>query len=140
MTESELIKITVDDISEANRLSLGCPICAGEVENNLDNPALRPVVCAKCQTLYHKTCWEQNGDKCAVLGCEHEECYPFGTEIGPRLVIHYSDLPKHAPRTPSPNGRFKELKEQQRRLQKEASRGAFWNNLYDRIKRAFGWR
>ena len=138
MSESDPIQITDQDISEANKLSLSCPICASAVENNVNTPAVSPVICARCQTLYHRACWEQNGDKCAVLGCGHDECYPYGTELGPRLVIKYSDIPKHVPATPSPNGRFKELKEQQRRLQ-EGQRGAF-GNLLTRILKAFGWR
>lgn len=141
MDEGEFIRITNEDISEANRLSLSCPICAGAVEQNVANHALSPVVCANCQTLYHRTCWEQNGSRCATLGCEHKECYPFGTELGPRLKISYSDLPRHVPRsTISPNGRAGKLKEQEKRLQKEAARRDFWNNLVDRILRAFRWR
>jgi hypothetical protein len=42
MEEKELppIHITADDVSEANRLSLHCPICAGAVENNVREGAL----------------------------------------------------------------------------------------------------
>ncbi len=140
MSENDLIKITVEDISEANRLSLSCPICASAVENNLDNLALRPVVCANCQTLYHRTCWEQNGNKCATLGCEHEQCYPYGTELGPRLTISYSDLPKHVPATPAANGRSKALKAQEKRRQRETERREFWRGLLHRIRRAIGWQ
>lgn len=135
MNDLEPIKITDNDITEANKLSISCPICAGSVEDNLENPALSPVICSRCQTLYHKACWEQNGNKCAVLGCGHDECYPYGTELGPRLVISYSDIPKHVPATPSPNGRHKELKEEQRRLQRGMLAG-----LFERILKAFGWR
>lgn len=135
MNDLEPIKITDNDITEANKLSISCPICAGSVEDNLENPALSPVICSRCQTLYHKACWEQNGNKCAVLGCGHDECYPYGTELGPRLVISYSDIPKHVPTTPSPNGRHKELKEEQRRLQRGMLAG-----LFERILKAFGWR
>jgi hypothetical protein len=141
MSENEPIHITDEDIAEANRLSLSCPICASAVEKNITNDSLKPVICANCQTLYHRTCWEQNGGKCATLGCGHEESYPYGTELGPRLTISYSDLPKHVPKpTVSPNGRSKELKAQEKRLQKEAVRREFWRNLYDRILRAFKWR
>jgi hypothetical protein len=139
--EEEPIRITEEDIAEANRLSLSCPICASAVEKNTNNPSLRAVICANCQTLYHHTCWEQNGGKCATLGCGHEECYPYGTELGPRLTIRYSDLPKHIPKPAvAPNGRSKELKAQEKRLQREAARKEFWRNLFDRIRRAFGWR
>lgn len=141
MSESEQpIKITADDIAEANRLSLSCPICAGAVEKNTGSAALVPVVCSNCHTLYHRTCWDQNGGQCATLGCEHKECYTYGTEIGPLLKIGYADLPRHVPRTPSPNGRAKRLKEQEKRRQREENRREFWNNLFDRIKRAIGWR
>jgi hypothetical protein len=139
--EEEPIRITEEDIAEANRLSLSCPICASAVEKNTKNPSLRAVVCANCQTLYHQTCWEQNGGKCATLGCGHDESYPYGTELGPRLTIRYSDLPKHVPKPAvSSNGRSKELKAQEKRLQREAARREFWRNLFDRIRRAIGWR
>ncbi|GMQ77971.1 MAG: hypothetical protein BMS9Abin02_0463 [Anaerolineae bacterium] len=140
MSEQDFIRITDQDITEANRLSHSCPICASSVENNVETDAVTPVVCSRCQTLYHKACWEQNGGKCAILGCGHEEYYPYGTELGPRLVINYSDIPKHAPSTPSPNGRYKELKRQQRRLQEEAKKQGGWLNLVNRILKAFGWR
>ena len=140
MSESEIIRISADDIAEANRLSFSCPICASSVEKNVDAAALVPVVCSNCHTLYHRTCWEQNGGKCATLGCGHSECYAYGTEVGPLLRISYSDLPRHVPsRTPSPNGRSKQLKAAEKRLQREAARREFWNNLFDRIKRAIGW-
>ena len=140
MSDQESIHITDEDIAEANRLSLSCPICAGSVENNVETAAQTPVVCSRCQTLYHEACWEQNGGKCAILGCGHKESYPYGTELGPRLVINYSDIPKRVPAAPSPNGRFKELKRQQRRLQKEADKRGGWSNIFDRILKAFGWR
>jgi len=140
MSDQDSIHITDEDIAEANRLSHSCPICAGSVEKNVETGAQSPVVCSRCQTLYHKACWDQNGGKCAILGCGHKENYPYGTELGPRLVISYSDIPKRAPAAPSPNGRFKELKRQQRRLQKEADKRGGWSNLFDRILKAFGWR
>ena len=140
MSDQDSIHITDEDIAEANRLSHSCPICAGSVEKNVETGAQSPVVCSRCQTLYHEACWDQNGGKCAILGCGHKENYPYGTELGPRLVINYSDIPKRAPAAPSPNGRFKELKRQQRRLQKEADKRGGWMNLFDRILKAFGWR
>jgi len=141
MNENETIRITTDDVAEANRLSLSCPICASAVEQHVEHQALAPVICANCQTLYHKTCWEQNGGTCATLGCEHTECYPYGTELGPRLTITYSDLPRHAPkRKPSPNGQSKAIKEREKRRQQEEARRVFWPNLYRRILRAFGWQ
>lgn len=141
MNENQSIRITATDIAEANRLSLSCPICAGAVEKNITETALAPVICANCHTLYHRTCWAQNGGTCAILGCEHRECYPYGTELGPRLVITYADLPKYMPTAkPSPNGRNKELKAQEKRRQREVERRDFWNSLFNRILQAFGWR
>ena len=142
MSESERpIKISAEDIAEANRLSLSCPICASAVEKNVDSRALVPVVCSNCHTLYHRTCWEQNGGKCATLGCEHKECYTYGAEMGPLLKIGYSDLPRHVPRrAPSPNGRSERLKAEEKRRQREEQRREFWSNLFDRIRRAIGWR
>lgn len=141
MSEDDFIRITLDDVQEANRLSLSCPICAGAVEQNVENDALSPVICANCQTLYHRTCWDQNGGTCATLGCEHTECYPFGTELGPRLTITYDDLPKHTPRAKqSPNGRSKAIKAREKRLQRERARREFWPNLFRRILQAFGWQ
>lgn len=140
MNENEPLRITNEDIAEANRLSLSCPICASSVENNPQSPLLSPVICGNCQTLYHKACWEQNGNKCATLGCGHTVSIPYGTELEPRLVIRYSDLPKHVPASPSPNGRSKELKEREKQLQKQAARREFWQNLFSRIRRVFGWQ
>ena len=140
-TTDEVIKITNEDIADANRLSLSCPICASAVEDNAATAALSPVVCANCQTLYHQTCWERNGRKCATLGCGHTESYAYGSHLGPRLKIEYSDLPKHAPRPAfSPNGRSKELKARERRKQQEEAQREFWGGLFRRILRAFGWR
>ena len=131
------IQITETDIAEANRLSLSCPICAGAVEKNVEDVSLTPVVCLQCGTLYHKACWEQHSGKCAVLGCEHKEARPYGTDVAPRLTINYSDLPKHVPSRPSYNGRTKQLKELEKQRQRESG---FWNTLFDRIRRAVGWR
>ncbi|MCI0397938.1 MAG: hypothetical protein L0332_01620 [Chloroflexi bacterium] len=138
--EEQFIRITADDIAEANRLSLSCPICASAVENNVNAPALAPVVCANCQTLYHAACWEQNGSKCAILGCGHRQARPYGVPAAARLVIRHADLPVHVPRAPVPNGRNQQLKEQEKRLQQERARRDFWNNLVQNILRAFGWR
>jgi hypothetical protein len=140
MHEDNPIQISADDIAEANRLSLNCPICAGAVENNLDQDGLAPVVCAQCQTLYHQACWQQNGGKCAILGCGHNSCYPFGTDRGPLLKISYSDLPRDRPR-PVPADGSKKLKAQEKRLQREVKRRTFWDSLFAAIKQAFEkWR
>jgi hypothetical protein len=140
-TESELVRVTAEDISAANQLSLSCPICAGAVERHAADSALAPVFCLHCQTLYHQTCWDQNGSKCAVLGCNHREARPYGAELGPVLKIGYGDIPRVAPPPPrAPNGRVKELKRQERRRQQEAAQRDFWNSLLRRILRAFGWQ
>ena len=143
MTEQEnpLIRITVDDISEANRLSLHCPICAGPVESYTDNPALQPVVCGGCKTLYHKACWEQSGGKCAILGCNHTKYLVYGRPDKPALVIKPGDIPA----APSPNGRSdrvsqrtKELKQEQQRQVEELRRPSLlrrlWQWLLDQIR------
>ena len=46
--ENPFLRITEHDISEANQLSLSCPICGNAVENHTDGAALVPVVCDKC--------------------------------------------------------------------------------------------
>lgn len=129
--ENPLIQITDDDIKEANRLSLHCPICASAVENNPENQALIPVVCAECGTLYHKACWEQSGGKCAILGCDHNKYYIYGRNVEPTLTIKYTDLP-----VPSANGRrggsrqTKRLKDEQRRQVERMRRPGLWRRLW----------
>jgi endogenous inhibitor of DNA gyrase (YacG/DUF329 family) len=138
--EQPLIQITSEDIAEANRLSLNCPICAGAVENNQSGEALAPVVCAKCQTLYHQACWQQNSGKCAVLGCGHNQFRRYGEQVGPPLQIKYTDIPKEAPQPAISANGSKKLKQQEKQLQKELKRRAFWSDLVNGILRAFGWR
>lgn len=142
MTEQEnpFIQITVDDISEANRLSLHCPICGSPVENHAAEPALTPVVCGSCKTFYHQACWEQSGGKCAILGCDHEKYLVYGRSSKPALTISYSDLPT----MPTPNGRrgqtrrTKDLKrEQQRQIEQLRRPGLLqrlWQWLLDQIR------
>jgi hypothetical protein len=134
-----VVRVTQDDIVEANRLSLSCPICADAVERTADQAGLEPVFCGKCQTLYHRTCWMQNGSRCAVLGCDHREAHAYGVEMGPRLKISYSDISRHPPQPqPSPNGRTRQLKEQEKRRQREAAARDFWSGLFQRIRQALG--
>ena len=130
MDEQELppITITNSDIQAANQLSLHCPICANPVEKFVDEQDLQPVFCAKCVTLYHKTCWEQAGGKCAVLGCGHARFKMYGTPATPVLSIKYSDLPR-----PSANGRSsqtKRLKEEQRRRVEQLRRPSLLQRLF----------
>jgi len=136
--ELPLIQISTDDIAEANRLSLHCPICAGAVEAHLDDEALKPVFCASCKTLYHQACWEQSGGKCAILGCNHDKYVVYGTVSKPILKISYADIPQ-----PSPNGRVisqrtKRLKAEQKRQVEQLRRPSllqrFWQWLLDQIK------
>jgi hypothetical protein len=131
--EYPLIQITSDDIAEANRLSLACPICGSGVENNAGNGALTPIVCEKCGTLYHRACWEQGGGKCAVLGCGHEKYYVYGRQLGPILRVKYTDLPAPSA-VPGANGRDpgrrnRELKERQKREVERYRRPSLWSRF-----------
>lgn len=131
------LTITNTDIQAANQLSLHCPICANPVEKIVEERALQPVVCAKCGTLYHKTCWELGGGKCAVLGCGHEKFNVYGMETSAVLSIKYTDLPR-----PSANGRSsrtKRLKDEQRRQVEQMRQPGsllqrFFRWLLDQIK------
>ncbi len=134
--EYPLIRITDNDITAANQLSLSCPICGSAVENHTDGPALVPVVCDNCGTLYHRACWEQSGGKCAVLGCGSVKFHVHGQDNGPVLKVKYTDLPAH-----SANGRAsataqnRRLKEEQRRqVQRMTLFERFWRWLLDQIK------
>ncbi len=138
MDEQELppLTITNNDIEAANQLSLHCPICANPVEKFVDDRDLQPVLCGKCGTLYHKTCWELGGGKCAVLGCGHDKFRVHGVPTNPVLSIKYTDLPR-----PSANGRSsqtKRLKDQQRREVEQLRRPSLLQRLFrwllDQIK------
>jgi hypothetical protein len=132
--EYPLIRITDNDISEANRLSLSCPICGSAVENHTDGAALVPIVCDQCGTLYHRACWERSGGKCAVLGCGSVKFHIYGKNTKPVLKVKYTDLP-----APSTNGRTsaqtRKLKEEQRRQVRQMTLfQRFWRWLLDQIK------
>ena len=92
MEENEFLRITEDDISKANQLSLACPICAGPVESGTSQRELAPVVCTDCNTLYHHHCWGNNGGKCAILGCNCTQCQPYGVQEDV-LTIDLNDVP-----------------------------------------------
>ncbi|HOU41985.1 MAG TPA: RING finger protein [Promineifilum sp.] len=130
------IRITEHDISEANQLSLSCPICGNAVENNTDGEALVPVVCDKCGTLYHRACWEGSGGKCAVLGCGSVKFHIYGKDTRPVLKVKYTDLPASSANgraVPSPQTR--RLKEEQRRqVQRMTLFQRFWKWLLDQIR------
>ena len=139
--ENPFLRSTDDDITEANQLSLHCPICASAVEKNVDGEALIPVVCASCGTLYHKTCWEQSGGKCAILGCGHDKFHVYGRDLGPALKLNYDDIPQPSANGRGPYGssrRQRRLKEEQKR-QVEAMRRPgllqrFFQWLLDQIR------
>ncbi len=141
MEEEELppIEITFDDIEEANQLSQHCPICAGPVLRYMEEPALTPVLCGGCGTLYHKACFEQSGGKCAVLGCDYTEYVVYGRETADVLQIKYTDLSQRpSANNKSSSARTRELKhEQQRRVQQMETPGfwqKFWAWLFNQIK------
>jgi hypothetical protein len=139
MTENgEFIRITAYDISEANQLSLHCPICAGAVEQHAPRPELVAVYCDACETLYHRACWEQNGASCAVLGCSGDSYRVYGAiELGPVLTVRRTDIPRVAP-APSAiqNGRNRRLKEDERRMQRELRRRSLLRDLWYGLLRA----
>ncbi len=131
----EVLRITANDIEEANRLSLNCPICAGPVEKHADRPEMAAVYCTSCQTLYHHVCWEQNGGSCAVLGCESDSYKRYGIfDLGPALTIDRKDISQAPSPTGFPNGQTRRLKRQERRRQREA--GSFWRNLWRNLLQA----
>lgn len=72
------IKITLDDVEEANKLSLACPICSSPVYRTYDTPDMMPVECVSCGAIYHKACWEMGGGVCAMVGCEETKYKPYG--------------------------------------------------------------
>jgi hypothetical protein len=139
MSEKEqIIRITNDDIDEANRLSLNCPLCASAVERHASDNEMAPVLCLECETLYHYACWVRNGNRCAVLGCSGTEFRRYGVlDLGPVLTIERRDIPKDVPRPVlSPNGRTKRLKEGERRMQREVRRKSIWRDLWHSLLRA----
>lgn len=131
----ELITITLDDISQANRLSLGCPICGSPVEKDVTEAALRPVACTRCDTLYHRYCWDQNGGQCAILGCGHKECRPYGAH-GSVVKITADDLPteEEVRRRKAAERASSRSAEKQRAAEKSPG---FWQRLFSRIREAF---
>lgn len=129
--EQPAIRITDQDISEANQLSLSCPICGSAVENHTHGTALVPVVCDKCGTLYHRACWEQSGGKCAVLGCNHDKFHVYGRDNKPVLKVKYTDLPapSSVPPVAGPQRTNQRLKEQQRREVQRMNQPTLWDRF-----------
>lgn len=134
--EQPSIRITASDITEANQLSLSCPICGNAVEEHTDGAALVPVICDKCDTLYHKACWDRSGGKCAVLGCGSDKFHIHGQDNRPVLKVRYTDLPApSANGGPSPSAQNRRLKEEQRRQVRNMTLfERFWRWLLDQIK------
>ena len=134
--EYPLIRITENDISEANQLSLSCPICGSAVEDHVDGAALVPVICDQCGTLYHRACWEQSGGKCAVLGCGSDKFHIHGKDTKPVLKIKHTDLaPPSLNGRPSTSARTRQLKEEQRRQVRNMTLfQRLWRWLLDQIK------
>lgn len=134
--EQPSIRITDTDITEANQLSLSCPICGNAVEDHTDGAALVPVICDKCGTLYHKACWDRSGGKCAVLGCGSDKFHVHGQDTRPVLKVRYTDLPApSANGRPFPSAQNRRLKEEQRRQVRNMTLfQRFWRWLLDQIK------
>lgn len=133
--DQPFLRITEEDIAEANQLSLRCPICAGAVEKHTADPDLLPVYCTECETLYHRGCWEQGGGKCAVLGCEGAGYRRYGAiDLGPSLTIDRGDIDRASRRLPTPNGQTtKKLKLDEQRRQRQ---GGFWSRLWQSLLNA----
>ncbi len=136
--EAPFIRITDDDVNQANQLSLQCPICGNAVENHVDGQSLVPIVCDNCGTLYHKACWEQSGGKCAVLGCGHDKFHLYGQDNKPVLKVKYTDLPAPTANGQGPSQQTRKIKEEQRRQVEQMSRPGFWQRIWqwllDQIK------
>lgn len=134
----EVLRITANDIEEANRLSLNCPICAGPVEKHADRPQMAAVYCTACQTLYHEICWEQNGGTCAVLGCENDTYKRHGVfDLGPALTIDRRDIAREAASTPGfPNGQTRRLKRQEKQRREAGAGRSFWRDLWRNLLQA----
>ncbi|MDX1663226.1 MAG: hypothetical protein R3272_05485 [Candidatus Promineifilaceae bacterium] len=133
--QEELIRITVEDVTEANRLSLNCPICASPVDKYPDEAAMAPVFCTDCETLYHHACWEGTSGPCAVLGCQGESHRLYHTvDLEPALRISRRDLPttRSRPRV-TVNGSTRRLKRDEKRQRQARS---FWRGLWENLLRS----
>lgn len=127
--ENPFVRITLDDITEANQLSLSCPICANPVERFANEDGLRPVECISCGALYHKACWEQAGASCAMIGCEEKEYRLFDAPEAALITVNKRDLSRDEIRT---NKRLKEIERNRRRDRTLFSR--FFNWLVRQIR------
>ena len=117
--EGEPIKITLEDIEQANQLSHACPMCAGPVFRSYDDPAMAPVECASCETVYHRACWQQAGGKCAMVGCDSQRVRAIDNVPAPTgAVTIQPNLPNEPRRERGPEI-TEELKRQQERMRRE---------------------
>ncbi|MFT5196976.1 MAG: hypothetical protein ACI9EW_002008 [Cellvibrionaceae bacterium] len=131
--EGEPIKITLEDIEAASQLSLACPMCAGPVYREYNDPEMAPVECANCETIYHRACWEQSGGKCAMVGCDCKRIKVYNHISAPVSVsIQSTDIRERGPEI------TEELKRQQQRMRREFESGSllgrFMRWLWDQIK------
>lgn len=126
--ESELLRITEEDVVEANQLSLACPICASPVENGVTVRELAPVVCVDCNTLYHHTCWGNNGGKCAILGCNCVQYQPYGVQET-MLTINLDEVPSEA-EVSKRNKRLKRIEKNRQRAEPQPPpQPSFWRRI-----------
>lgn len=120
--ENQPIKITLDDIEEANKLSEGCPMCGNPVYRQFSERALMPVECVNCDAIYHKVCWEElGGGVCAMVGCEERKYRPYGQETdvrSPAVRIDNIDLGRVSSN--------QQLKYQERQVRREVSGGVVY--------------
>ena len=124
--ENPFIRITVDDVNEANQLSLHCPICANPVERYATEPSLAAVECVGCGALYHKTCREQAGGACAMIGCDEKQYRPYGELIAPEITLSKQDMP----------GDGRQLNKELKRQEQLRRRRELQSNL---LSRFFAW-
>ncbi len=140
--EGDLIKITFDDIDGANQLSLACPICAGAVNRYENELELHPVVCTDCATLYHRLCWQRNGGRCAVLGCNSTKARAYGqaeVEQQSSMILLPSDIPTRAPSTPLKRRSGSRVAQSPAVVESERERGVF-GRFIGSFLRALGFR
>lgn len=130
--ENPKLTITTEDITQANQLSLACPICANPVEKYVTEAALMPVVCEDCGTLYHKVCWEQGGGQCAMIGCDCKRCRPYNQSNEPTLIIGHNEIGRGRTKASPEN---KRLKEQEKRLRDDVRGRSFIRMMFDWLLR-----
>ena len=140
--ENDFIKITFDDIDGANQLSLACPICAGPVNRFVSELEMQPVVCIDCGTLYHRYCWQRNGGKCAVLGCNSARARAYGqaeVEQQSAMILLPSDIPTRVPASPLKRRSGSRVTQAPVPVEQEQERG-FFGRFFGGFLRALGFR